>query len=194
MKKPGLDSRGNFIHDEARVDDSVEMGHGNYFGRNVTVGPGCKFGHGNLLLEDVIVGPDCTFRSRAELRSGTLIEHGCYIDSGVKSSGDCHIREHVTLRYDSIIARGCVIGERAYVSPRIMFENLSHEMEPVGGAHVGSGCWIGTQSVIGAGISIVSGTVIGSCSLVKKSIEQPGVYFGIPAKFARELHRVEEGD
>jgi len=164
---------------------------GNYVHPSFIYGRNLKIGKFNYIGEAVEVGDGVTIRSHTELRPGTLIGDFCYIDSGVKSSGYCKIGNHVTLRYDSIIAKGTIIEDHVFISPQLMTENLDHKGRQLGGAHIGTGRWhkdttyrvfIGTNVTLAAGIEICSGTIIGSKSNVRKSITEPGVYFGNPAK------------
>lgn len=148
----------------------------------VKIGDNFNLGCYNLIHGSVTIGANLVMRSFVELRPGTVIGNDCYIDSGVKMSGQCTIGNNVTIRYDSIIARGCVIEDDCYIAPQVMFNNLDHNREQIGGAHVGAGCFIGTNATIGAGIKIAPGTVIGGKSLVTKDVTEPGVYVGIPAR------------
>lgn len=155
--------------------------HGNNF----------KIGEFNHIHENVVVGDNVEIRSHVELRPETIIGDDCYVDSGVKSSGECEIGNDVSLRYDAIIAKGTVIEDHIFISPQLMMENLNHRGEAMGGAHIGIGEWnhetkyrvfIGTNVTLAAGIEICSGTIIGSKANVRKSITEPGIYVGNPAK------------
>lgn len=42
--------------------------------------------------------------------------------------------------------------------------------------------FIGTQTVLSAGIEITSGVTVGACSLVTKDLNEEGTYIGSPAK------------
>ena len=125
----------------------------------------------------VSIGPETVVRSFVELRSGTKIGAGCYIDSYVVTSGDCIIGNRVRLRYGAIIARGCEIGDGTFLAPRVMTENLNHHGVAIGGAKIGARCFIGTHTVLAAGISICDDVVIGSNSYVRDSITKPGIYY-----------------
>ena len=138
-----------------------------------------------VIEEGVEVGVGTEIKNFVELRSGTVIGENCYIDSGVKSSGNNWIGNGVTLRYDTIVARGCDIGDRSYICPQVMFNNVDHTGLQVGGAKIGVDCFIGTNATIGAGITICDNVVIGAKSLVLKDILIPGVYVGIPARRIR---------
>jgi len=154
-------------------------------------GPGLSTGDFNLIEENVKVGDNVTLRNYVELRKGTVIGDGSYIDSGVSSSGHNLIGDRVRIRYKSILARGVIIEDDVFISPKLMTENLDHKGEEVGGAHIGTGEWdrktkyrvfIGTDVTLASGIEICSGTIIGSNSNVRKSITEPGVYIGNPAR------------
>ena len=159
-------------------------------------GSNFQIGEFNHIFEDVVVGDYVRIRSYVELRPKTLIGNGCYLDSGVKSSGQCRIGDRVTLRYDSIIARGVEVEDDVFISPQLMTENVNHRGEEVGGAKIGVGDWdgsteyrvfIGTNVTLAAGIVIVPGVVIGSKANVRKDITESGVYVGSPAKLLRRL-------
>lgn len=164
---------------------------GNKVHPSFNYGKNLQIGYGNYIHEGVSVGDDVKIQSFVELRSGTVIGDGSYIDTGVISSGENSIGKRVTLRYGSIIARGVKIEDDVFISPQLMTENVNHKGEEIGGAHIGTGEWcqktrfrdfIGTNVTLAAGIEICSGTVIGSKSNVRKSITEPGVYFGNPAR------------
>ena len=146
------------------------------YGKNLTIGKFC------VIEDGVVVGDNCTIKNYVELRNGTIIGDDCYIDSGVKSSGECRIGNRVTLRYDSIIARGCEIEDDVFISPQLMTENLDSKGKAIGGAHIGSNCFIGTNVTLGSGIKIANGTIIGTKANVRKTITDPGIYIGNPAR------------
>ena len=171
----------NVIDEAAEIDDSVSMGHFNVIqkakiGQNVVIGSFCT------IADDVEIGDDTRVCSYVELRSGTRIGQRCWIDSGVKSSGKNEIGDDVSLRYDSIIARGCKIANGVYICPQVMTNNLDHQQVEVGGAHIGEQCFIGTQAVLAAVISIAPGVIVGAVAMVTQSLSEPGVYVGVPAR------------
>ena len=144
-----------------------------------------------LIDPHVKIGSGTIIKNYVELRRGTIIGKDCYIDSRVTSSGDCFIGEGVTIRYASIIAKGTYIADDVFISPQLMTENINHKGVEVGGPHIGSGNWnkktryrvfIGTNVTLAAGVKIVSGTIIGSKTNVRKNITEPGVYIGNPAR------------
>ena len=47
---------------------------------------------------------------------------------------------------------------------------------------IGANCWIATEAYINMGVTICDEAIIGARSSVFKSIDNPGVYIGTPAK------------
>jgi len=182
LNKRWLDQgNGCRVRYSAQIHTSVVMGFNNIIG-NARIAEDVIIGHNCVIDGDVEIGRGSVLKSGVELRSGTIIGENCYIDSGVICTGMAVIGDNVTLRNNVVVARGCNIGERAFICPQVMFNNLDHHGESIGGAHVGAGCFIGTQSVIGAGIQISPGVVVGSCSMVTKDLDSPGTFVGVPAK------------
>jgi galactoside O-acetyltransferase len=56
---------------------------------------------------------------------------------------------------------------------------------------VGSRVVIGTGSTVLPGVEIADGVSVGAMSLVIRSIERPGVYAGIPARFLRDRQPID---
>ena len=181
------------------IGDNVVIGNFTTLEKNVRIGNSCKIGHHNSIMTDakikdnviienncvlykVSIGENTHIRSFVELRNRTIMGTNCYVDSFVKSSGENIIGNNVTLRYSSIIARGCDIGDNCYICPQVMTNNVDHNGNEIGGAHIKNNCFIGTQTVLGAGLKIVEDVVVGSCSYVSRSIEEKGIYIGVPAK------------
>lgn len=175
------------IGENVNIGNGVRLGNMCVIEDNSSIGDGVVMDHFCIIGEDCIIGSGTKIRSHVELRKKTIVGKDCYVDSGVKSSGLNRIGDRVTLRYDAIIARGCDIGDDAYICPQVMTNNLDHNGKEVGGAKIEAGCFIGTNSTIGAGITLAARTVIGSKAMVTKTIEKAGVYIGVPAVRTRDI-------
>ena len=146
------------------------------YGDNLKIGRFC------VIDDGVVIGNNCTVMNYVELRKGTVIGNDCYIDSRVSSSGYNKIGNRVTIRYDSILAKGLILEDDVFISPQFMSENLNQHREPVGGAYVERGVFIGTNVTLAAGIRICSGAIVGTKANVRKSITDSGIYIGNPAR------------
>jgi acetyltransferase-like isoleucine patch superfamily enzyme len=65
---------------------------------------------------------------------------------------------------------------------------FSHQPNVCKQVTINNNVWIGANSIITAGVNIASGSVIGAGSVVTKSINKPGIYFGIPCIAHRYLN------
>ena len=156
---------------------------GNYIHPDFRHGEGLKLGKYNHIHGGVEVGNDVTIRSNVELRRGTIIGNGCYIDSGVKSSGGCEIGNGVTIRYDAIIARNVVIEDDVFIAPQVMFINIPFKgRKRRGPTLVCKGAQIGTNTTIDDGVKIGPGVIIGAKAFVNRDCIEPGVDVGVPAR------------
>ncbi len=149
-------------------------------GNNVEIGNYC------VIEEDVIIGDNTVIEHYVELRKGTKIGENCYIDSRVSSSGNNVVGNNVTVRFDSILARGVEVGAGTYICPRVMTNNLNTEQGQIGGAKIGTNCFIGTNTVFQHGINIGDDVITGAMSFVNKDIPNNEIWFGNPAKFFKK--------
>ena len=149
-------------------------------GKNVSIGSYC------IIEDDVVIGDNTVIKNFVELRKNTIVGKNCTIDSRVSTSGNCRIGDNVTLRYDTIVARGCDIGDDTYVCPRVMTNNLDTGKHQIGGAKIGKGCFIGTNTVLQHGITLGDGAVTGAMAFVNKDIPANEIWIGSPAKLYKK--------
>ena len=120
----------------------------------------------------------------APLYLGTVatltIGEGCWIGSGLNIYGNGNV----------------VIGDRCDIAPDVSFVTGSHEMGGVerrAGKGVSyeikieNGCWIGARVTILGDVTISNSSVIGTCSLVNKSIAASVIAAGVPAKIVKNI-------
>lgn len=90
------------------------------------------------------------------------------------------------------------IGSNCLIGPRVAFECASHTLNCDSSGRrqlvtadivVGDRVWIGAGVTILGGTLISSDVVIGACSLVKGKLESGWIYSGVPA---RKMRRINE--
>ncbi|MGH7740097.1 MAG: acetyltransferase [bacterium] len=112
----------------------------------------------------------------ATLGIGSVLGPGCFIAHHAHVGPRSQVGEACVVNTSAVVDHDCVIGDYVHVS---------------GHAGVAGYCGIGNFSLIGANagvidrVTIPARTVIGAGAMVLKSIEEPGVYIGIPAKRMR---------
>ncbi|HEY5656552.1 MAG TPA: hypothetical protein VIY27_02065 [Myxococcota bacterium] len=173
------------LHPEAKLHPTVKVGAFCVIGQ-ATIGRDVIIDH-HCVIDRAELGALTRVRSFVELRDGTVVGTGCYIDSGVKSSGKNCIGDRVVVRFDAILARGCEVGDESFIAPQVMTINLDHQGTQIGGAKIGKRCHVGTAAVLHPGIELCDDVVIGAQALVTRDCTEPGIYVGIPAKLSRHL-------
>lgn len=102
---------------------------------------------------------------------------------GAHSSIACATLDYTVINADVKIGCGCQIGHNAKIGMRTL---VIDGVVVLGSAKIGADCYIGGGAVIRGGITIPDKTLIGMGSVVTKSIDKPGIYFGNPAKYHGE--------
>lgn len=112
-----------------------------------------------VIGECVYIGPHTVLhRSRLDERPTTIGDH-------VQIGALNNIGHHVSIGEDTIITQGVCIG---------------------GSTRIGSKCFLGMNCTIRQHVEICDGVFIGMGSVVTKSIDKPGVYWGYPATWRKE--------
>lgn len=102
----------------------------------------------------------------AQIGQGTVIMHQAFVNAGTVIGDNVIINTFANIEHDAYI------GNQCHISTGVMVN---------GDCQVGDNCFIGSQSVLANAISICSDVVVGAGSLVRKSINQSGIYSGNPA-------------
>lgn len=114
-----------------------------------------------------IIAPDAYISKYASVGEGSIIMHRAFLNA------EARVGENVIINTLTNLGHEVTIGDFCHLSTGIMI---------CGNASVGNDVFIGSQSVVNQGIHICDHTVIGSLTCVNRSILEPGVYAGNPAK------------
>jgi len=140
-----------------------------------------QFGTDVTVVEPVNIY-DCTIGDNTFV--GPFVE----IQRGVNIGKDCKIQSH------AFICELVSIGDDCFISHGAMFINDPFAIgEPARGkrelwrrTRIGNRVSIGTNATV-MPVTICDGVVIGAGSVVTKSINEPGIYAGNPARFLRPI-------
>lgn len=119
-----------------------------------------------LVHPSAIVDPTCS------LGEGAVIYAGCVLDMGAR------IGCNTLLNVGCIVAHHSEVGHGCFLSPGV---NIA------GFVTVGPSCVLGIGTVVIDNIRLAGGTRTGAGAVVTRSIEEPGLYLGIPARFAKDI-------
>ena len=91
---------------------------------------------------------------------------------------------------DAVVGKGCIINTFANIEHDAVVDDYTHISTGVmvnGNCNVGRHVFLGSQSVMVNGVSIVDNCVIAAGSVVRKNLSQQGIYVGNPAKLMVKL-------
>lgn len=118
-----------------------------------------------------IVSPHSYVSQHATIGEGTILFPFTVIDVESKVGKNCIINHAATLLHEANIGDNCHISVNCVV----------------GKGFIGHDTFIGVNSFVNNGVEIAPHSVIGSGSNVIRSITEPGVYVGNPARMIRSF-------
>jgi sugar O-acyltransferase (sialic acid O-acetyltransferase NeuD family) len=157
-------------------DDDIEelsKTHENFF---ITFGQGktntfrkqifAKLKSLNLNLP-IIKSPFSHVSKHSVIGEGTIIMHGAIVNAGAKVGVNCILNTQSLIEHDVEVGNHCHISTKATLN---------------GSVKLGDSVFAGSTCVIKDGLSICENVTIGTGAAVVKTIKEPGIYVGCPAK------------
>lgn len=127
-----------------------------------------------------IVDDFCILSGNVSLGRNVHIAHGCRVIGGREGIG---MDDFSGLAFGvTVFAQSDDYGGGALTNPTVPMEYRKITRARV---ELGRHVIVGTQSVVFPGVIMGEGSSVGSCSMVTKSTEPWGVYFGVPARRIR---------
>ena len=145
-------------------DASLTLGEGCYIGRNVEICP----------AYEIKIGSDTSIQDRCTILGEVTIGEHCLFGSNVYVSSGQH--------YFDIHPTWLIRDQDSYAANNKEFHLQNKAV------YIEDDCWIGTNSVILAGVSIGKGAVIGANSVVTANVTPYTIVAGVPAKVLRKRH------
>ena len=108
----------------------------------------------------------------AHIGEGTVVLHQSSINANAEIGKGCIINTFANIEHDAVVDDYCHISTGVMVN---------------GGCKVGKATFLGSQSVVVNGISIVPDCIIAAGSMIRKDILQKGVYSGNPVLLRTKL-------
>ena len=115
----------------------------------------------------VLISPRAFVSKNAVIEKGTVVFHGAVVNSGAVIGQNCIVNSGAIVEHDAVIRDHVHIAPGAIVNGHCRIES---------GSLLGSGAVMVQQTSLGENV------IIGAGSVVTKSISEPGVYAGVPAK------------
>lgn len=148
-----------FVHESSYVDS------------NVKIGKRTKIWHFSHIQKGAVIGEDCSIGQNVNIANNVLIGNGVKIQNNVS------------------VYEGVELEDYVFCGPSMVFTNdfTPRSKYPKGSSNyqktlVKYGATIGANATILCGITIGKWAMIGSGSVVTKSIPDFGLFVGVPAK------------
>lgn len=141
------------------------------------------------------------FPQTISIGDNVRIDDFCILSGNIEIGSNVHISAYVAL-YGAL---GIEIQDYSGISPKSVVYSAMDDfsgnyligpIHPEGTTNVTGGLvkiekyvQIGSNSIIFPNLTIGEGSVIGACSLVRKSVENWGVYYGIPVNKIRDREK-----
>lgn len=147
----------------------------------------------SCIKEDVVFGTNVKVVQPVNLY-GCTIGDDCFVGPFVEIQKNVTIGLRTKVQSHSFICEFVTIGNDCFIGHGVMFINdLFSGGGPAGGdktkwksTQIGNHVSLGSNVTV-LPVSICDNVVIGAGSVVTKSIAEPGVYAGNPAKFIRSI-------
>lgn len=132
------------------------------------------------------IGNNCTIESPLRLHMvGNSLENLLVGDNVSISKGVLiDVCEQIEIRNNTTIAMDVSLVSHEHYGHVDIRGKSNNKSKPT---TIGSNVYIGTRTVVLCGVVINNNVIIGANSLVNKSVHDPGVYVGSPARRIKEL-------
>jgi acetyltransferase-like isoleucine patch superfamily enzyme len=142
-----------------------------------------QFGANVIVVEPVNIY-DCTIGDSTFVGPFVEIQRGVIIGQRCKIQSHAFICELVSIGDDCFISHGAMFINDPFVSGGPARGNRELWRR----TRIGNNVSIGTNATI-MPVTICDGVVVGAGSVVTKSINEPGIYAGNPARFLRRIRQ-----
>lgn len=114
-----------------------------------------------------IISPTSVINEPVDVGEGTVVMDNVVVNTSSRIGNFCILNTSSTIEHD------CEVGDFVHIAPG---STLSGEVQ------IGSYSFIGAGSTVINSVSISQKCIIGAGSLIRKNINQPGLYVGNPIK------------
>jgi acetyltransferase-like isoleucine patch superfamily enzyme len=161
------------------------------------IGDNCIIGCNAVIYTNVQVGNNTMICENACVREGTRIGAFTVVAMGVTINYDTTIGNYVRIMDNSHITGNMLIEDRVFIGPLVVTENdnsmgrIKMEIEGMSGPIIRKFATIGGGSNILPNVEIGENALVGTSSLVNRSVP-PGTFVaGNPVKIIRKLLKTE---
>ncbi|ABR54116.1 transferase hexapeptide repeat protein [Methanococcus vannielii SB] len=143
--------------------------------------------HETAIVETDDIGENTKIWHFVHVRNNSIIGKNCNIGKGVYVDSNVKIGNNVKIQNNVSIYNGVLVEDDVFLGPHMVFTNDFYPRAfnnnwKITNTLVKKGASIGANSTIICGITIGSYSMVGSGSVVTKSVPDYGLVYGNPAK------------
>lgn len=167
------------------IDKTVKIGENVRILPGVTIYPNVKIGNNTVIESGSVIGCtgllwawDGNDKVMLSTNGGVIIGNDCHISANVSIvRGACNeytqIGDMVMIAPGTAIGHGCIIKSKVHIANNVTLS---------GSAVIEESCFLGSAATVQPAITMKSGSILGSGSVLTKNYDIIGVFAGIPAK------------
>ena len=166
-------------YDSIFLSYDTEIGSGSIIEPHVTMGNGVKIGHGSIIrgfsyIENSIISDCVTIGPYARLRGDNIINNDAVVGSFVEIKNS-YIGNGSKVKHLSYVGDG-ILGNNVNLGAGVVFCNYDGKRKYK--TEIGSGCFIGSHTIILSPITIGKGAFIAAGTIVEKDIQDGSFVIG----------------
>lgn len=207
---PGAHVSDGVVYDSSKVQigPGVVLEAGAVIGDGTIIGPGCLIGRDVVIGRDCLLHPGAVIRERCILGDRVILQPGCVVGSDgygfdlvegrhqkVPQVGIVEIQDDVEIGANSCIDRArfgrTIIGEGSKVDNLVQIAHnvrigkhclIVAQSGLAGSSKLGNYVTIAAQAGVTGHVEIADQVILAAKSALMKSVANPGVYMGMPAR------------
>ena len=178
-----------------KIDDNVIIGYlSKSGGKKTRIGDNCIIRSGTVIYAGTIIGENFQTGHNALIRENCHIGKNVSVGSGSIVEYGVDIGDNVRIHSNSTIVAYSKLEPHCFIGPNVVFANVLHpkcskaeECAKIEAPRIMSFAKIGAGSTILPGVVIGDHVLVGSGSVVIKSVPRMSVVVGNPAKIIKQI-------
>ena len=164
----------------------------------IIIGEGTKFYGNAVVYYGAEIGKQCQFGNNAFIREFTTIGNLSKIGTMADIEDHCKIGNLVTIHSQSFVASKTIIDDFVFIAQQTVLTDtrrISHVRDDpleINAEHIHMGARIAAKCVILPGLDIGRESMIKTASVVTKTTNPFGIYFGNPAQYVGDISEEEK--
>ncbi len=193
-----IDPQQTYIESSVNIGQDTVIWPGTYLFSDSRIGEDCTLGP-NTLIRSSQVGAGC--RIEYSLIEGSILENNVQVGPYTHLRGNTHLAEGVHIGNfgeikNSYLGSGTKMGHFSYIGDAEIAENVNigagtitcnFDGEKKNKTSVGSGAFIGSDTMLVAPVSLGEGSCTGAGAVVTKDVPAHTLAVGVPARSIRKI-------